>query len=138
MAKKKNTETPSEEERRGARPEEGTKEEKKTEEKPKRAKKEKKERKPLSPDALVHQLLPIVFVALAALLGVCIYTKGDMGIAGNLVSAASRGLFGCGAYLIPVWLLLSAILWRKDVRARKAGRRQIFGLVLILVSSVLW
>ena len=65
----------------------------------KKEKKPKKERKPLSPDAAVHQLLPIVFVALAALFGVCIYTRGDMGIVGNAVSALFRGLFGGGAYL---------------------------------------
>ncbi len=98
-----------------------------------------KERKPLSPDSLVHQILPIVLTALAALLGVCIYAPAvDMGILDKIVSWICFGLFGGGAYLIPALLLIHAITWRITARAQRLVRRLVFSATLIFVVSVLW
>ena len=141
MAKKRRDEnTAAEEERKDAPFADGdtvNEEPKKPKEKKKKEKKEKKPRTPPSPDAVIHQILPIVFVALAALLGVCIYTAMDVGALGAFLSSLFGGLFGKGAYVIPVWILLSAILWRTDIRADAVGKRQSFGLALIVVASVL-
>ena len=62
-----------------------------------------KERKPLTPDSWVHQIIPIALTALAALLGVCIYAPAvDMGILDKVVSWTCFGLLGvfpsCAAF----------------------------------------
>ncbi len=106
------------------------------ENKPKREKKQRKKRKPLSPDCALHQAMPIVMTALAALFGICIYTQIEMGVFGSFVSGVCFGLFGGGAFLIPVWLLVSGLRWRADVRDGSLVRSQVFGLALIFLVSV--
>ena len=59
----------------------------------------------------------------------------------GLLDGLSRicfGLLGGGAYLIPFWLLISAIRWRSDARAGKLVWCQAFGAVLIILTSTLW
>ena len=102
-----------------------------------RADKEKKVRK-ISPDSTLHQVMPILLVALAALLGICVYTQVDMGLFRTFVASVFFGLLGAGgAYLIPVWLLLSAVRWRADAREEKLLRAQICGWVVIFIVSIL-
>ncbi len=102
-------------------------------------KKEKKERvrRPLNPDAPLHQVMPILLTALAALFGVCIYTQIEMGLFGSFVSGFCFGILGGGAYAIPVWLIFAALRWRSDVRAGTLVWSQVFGCALIFLTSVL-
>lgn len=102
-----------------------------------RNKREKREKRKMSPDSPLHQIMPILFLALAALFGICIYTNIDMGLFRTLVANLLFGLLGGGAYLVPVWLLLSAARWRADVREDKVLRGQLFGLILIFIVSIL-
>ena len=144
MAKEKKVKPqpdPSSEEREAnasAQAEESIKEKTKKERKEK-VKKEKKVRvrRRLSPDAALHQVMPIALTALAALFGICIYTQIEMGLFRTVVADVCFGILGGGAYAIPVWLLIAAMRWRAEVREEKLLRSQIFGLVLIILTSTL-
>lgn len=91
----------------------------------------------LSPNAPLHQVMPIVLMALAALFGVCIYTNIEMGLFRTIVANIWFGLLGGGAYLIPLWFLISAARWRADIRSGRILHAQIFGGVLIFLVSLL-
>ncbi|MBQ9736125.1 MAG: DNA translocase FtsK [Clostridia bacterium] len=89
------------------------------------------------PSAPIHQVMPIVMTALAAFFGVCLYTGAEMGVLGGGVAAACFGCFGLGAYFIPVMLLLSAILWQRNVKQGILGRSMAFYVLVIFLVSVL-
>ncbi|MBE6656389.1 MAG: DNA translocase FtsK [Ruminococcaceae bacterium] len=99
--------------------------------------KKEKVRRRLSPDAPLHQVMPILLTALAALFGVCIYTQIEMGLLRSFVANVCFGMLGGGAYVIPIWFLIAALRWRDDARADVLLRSQVFGGVLIFLVSVL-
>ena len=103
----------------------------------KKEKRERKKRTPHAPDSLFHQLMPIVMMTLAALLGVCVYTTIEMGFVGGLVSGILFGLFGCAAFLLPLCLLVCAVRWRSRVAKGRLARSLLVNLIFIFLISVL-
>ena len=101
------------------------------------ANKKKRKKTSHAPDSLFHQLMPIVMATLAALLGICLYTRIEMGFLGGLVSELLFGLFGVTALLLPVYLLVCAVRWRSRVLNGRLTRRIIINFVFILLISVL-
>ncbi|MBO5653358.1 MAG: DNA translocase FtsK 4TM domain-containing protein, partial [Clostridia bacterium] len=100
--------------------------------------KEKKERRKLPPDSVLHQVIPILWLLLCAFFGICIYSNISVGILGNAVQKVCLGLFGCGAYFMPPLFLLWAIRWRRAAESERLGREMPFGVVILILISVLW
>ena len=100
--------------------------------------KPKKERKKLSPDAAIHQAMPIVMLLLCAFLGICLYSSISMGLLGGAVRNVFFGLFGCGAYFAPFFCLLWAVRWHRAVEKNSLTKEISFGVVLLFLISILW
>ena len=90
-------------------------------------------------ERLLNQILPFVFVAFALLLEACFilatFTGAKhVGVAGVFLKNVFLGLFGFGAFLIPVALLNLAIHWRKFVDNGLAKSKIIF--VFVFLASL--
>ena len=73
-----------------------------------------------NPDSLVHQFMPIIFFFIALMIGVFLATpEGQSGAIGGFIRVCAYGLFGYGAWLIPTFFIISAILWKKTVQEGK-------------------
>ena len=84
------------------------------------APKKKEDKKPDS-SALIHQILPYIFVLSALFIALClilvsIVGKTDaMGSVGKFINGFFCGFFGGGAFLVPLLLLYLAFAWRKSI-----------------------
>ena len=67
-------------------------------------------------DRVLHQILPYLIGVLAVFLLVCFFSEGLTGLVGYGLRALFYGLFGGGAFALPILLGLSAILWRKELK----------------------
>ena len=92
---------------------------------------------------LIHQVLPYIFAVTAFFLAICfllvdILDKPEsMGIIGKFVSDLLLGLFGFGAFLIPILLAYLAFVWRKSIEASQTGYKIIFSCICVLLVSAL-
>ena len=112
--------------------------EEKEEKKTKKVKKERKPRKPASANSPIHQVMPVVMLALCAFLGICIYTAIPVGVVGAAVHTAFFGVLGRAAYFAPVLVLLVALFWQRDVQNQVLGRKIAFGFVLLALTAILF
>ena len=98
---------------------------------------EKEEKKENKQPGVIHQFIPFILFALALFVAVCIIgtelADADMGIAGNFISMLFCGLFGLGAFLVPVVLVYMGIIWFKSVESGAAGKKLIFASVSALL-----
>ena len=90
-------------------------------------------------ERLLHQILPFVFVALALLLEVCFILASatgeqHVGVAGVFLKNMFLGLFGLGAFILPIALLSLAAQWKKCVDNGLAKSRVIF--VFVFLASL--
>nr|MBE6545235.1 hypothetical protein [Oscillospiraceae bacterium] len=81
----------------------------------------------------IHKAVPIILVALAAFIVVCLITPS--GAVGGAISALLRGLFSFGAYIIPVLLIIHAICYAEDLQSKKLITKVIFSTVLVISVS---
>ncbi|MGN1048464.1 MAG: DNA translocase FtsK 4TM domain-containing protein [Eubacteriales bacterium] len=103
-----------------------------------------KKHAPASSDSLVHQILPYLYAVVAVFLLVCFFfidimKKPDaMGFVGKGIHDLMLGLFGVGAFLIPLFVIYLAYAWRKSIDAGQAGYKIFFSVLeLLLFSSLL-
>ena len=75
-----------------------------------------RKKKTVSDNSMIHQVMPVVMLALCAFLGICIYTEASVGVVGDFFAMLFFGLFGMASYFIPPLCLLSAIFWQKDAK----------------------
>lgn len=101
-------------------------------------KKENKMRRKLSPDAGIHQAMPILLLLLCAFFGICIYSNISMGLLGGAFRRVCFGLLGGGAYFVPFFFLLWALRWHRAVERNTLVKELSFGIVLLLMIPVLW
>ena len=91
-------------------------------------------------EKLSNQILPFVFVAVALLLSVCflfaaITQEKHVGVAGVFIKNVFWGLFGFGAFFIPLALFNLAINWQKFVDNKLAKSKIIFTFIFLLSLS---
>ena len=120
--------------------------EKKREVRENREKTEKNEtpEKKLAPPSsrLLHQFLPFIFIVLAILIAVCLIVvelaDKDMGVIGSLISHALCGLFGIGAFFIPIIIVCLGINWHKIIDAYRTTSNIVFAVIsMVMISSVI-
>lgn len=78
-----------------------------------------RKRKGYAPDLSrpIHQIMPIVFGAMALFFAICFIFDGSGAIVGDVIRVGFYGLLGrIAASLIPLALLLYAFFWRQSVR----------------------
>ena len=81
----------------------------------------------------IHKAVPIILVALAAFIVVCLITPS--GAVGGAISALLRGLFSFGAYIIPLLLIIHAICYAEDLETKKLTTKVIFSSTLLICIS---
>ena len=116
---------------------------KKTETK-KTEKKVVKEKKAPDLNKIRHQIIPILLVLFALLLGLFIafsdFGGGEekTGTVGNFIGSAIKGLFSGASVIIPFFFLNAAIFWRRDVKNGARTYKAVFyAICLILISVIL-
>lgn len=77
--------------------------------------KEIKARKPKDPDSVFNRVFPYVLGILAVVTLFCLALPGSSGSVGGIYNTVLSGLFGIGAFAVPVLLLVGAYKWRRDV-----------------------
>ena len=85
---------------------------------------------PPDPDSAVNKLLPYLFVLCAVLVLVFLFSGNTSGILGKIANTVFFGLFGYGAWAIPVILVAFGIRWRKIVEDDNRLGCFIFALLL--------
>ncbi len=98
------------------------------------------ERKKRNPDSMLHQLIPCVFVVLAVVFCVFLSVSSNeaAGAVGGFLRKCAYGLFGWGAWLIPAFFVIYALMWKKAVS--EDNLRSMFGFSfssIIIISALL-
>ncbi|MBO4216499.1 MAG: DUF87 domain-containing protein [Clostridia bacterium] len=121
-------------------------EKKKTETKKKTARAEAKTaagKKPPDVTKLRHQIIPILLVLFALLLGLFIAFsdfdggEGKTGTVGNFIGSAVKGLFSGASVIIPFFFLNAAIFWRRDVVNGARTYKTVFYIICVVLVSVI-
>ena len=111
--------------------------------KPKRTKKQKEEKAIEQPRSarLIHQFIPFIFFTATVLISVCLIAvkafSADMGVAGNFIATALCGLFGWGAFFLPLILVLIGSLWHKMIDEGKVAIKSILSTIALIMFSIL-
>ena len=90
---------------------------------------------------LLHQFIPFIFFAIAVLIATCLIAvkafSADMGVAGNLIATVLCGLFGFGAFFLPVILVFIGSLWHRIIDDNKVGIKTILSTLAVLMFSII-
>ena len=87
------------------------------------------ERKKLSPDSKIHQVVPYILGAAALFVLVCFISEGLTGIVGEGLRILFYGLSGGTAFAIPPLLAILAFFWQKEVKRNSQISRYLSGIV---------
>lgn len=93
-------------------------------------------RPPRDENALIHRVLPYVFVVCAVLAAVC-FLVPNSGTVGNWLKTGLLGLFGPCIYALPLLLVYFAINWRTWVAEGAHVMKSIFAFVVTLFLGAL-
>ncbi len=87
-------------------------------------------------EGFVHQLTPYFISLFALLLAICIIA-GEGKIGGG-IRGVLAGLFSGAAYVLPVFILVRALTWRRDIEdGAFAARSACMGVVYLLLAMLL-
>ena len=100
--------------------------------------KEKKKRKRITENSMVHQIMPVVLIALCAFLGICFYTTVKVGFVGEWLNQVFYGSIGCAAYFVPPMVFLSAILWQRDAKRHMLLKKLLFAFLALVLIAILF
>ena len=94
-------------------------------------------------DTLIHQIMPYLLAVVAVFIVVCFFlvdllAKPDaMGVVGKGLNSLLLGLFGAGAFTIPVFIIYLASVWRRSIDAGQTGYKIFFSVLSLLLFSAL-
>ena len=90
---------------------------------------------------LIHQFIPFLLGALALLIAVCLIAvelfHADMGVLGNFLCKLMCGLFGVGAFFIPVGISALCVTWHSVVDNYRTRSKLILATASMLLFSML-
>ena len=91
------------------------------------------------PDSLLHQFIPCIYVVAAIVFCVFLAVSSNeaAGKVGGFLRMCAYGLFGWGAWLIPVLLVVCAIMWKKTISEGSIGSLFGFSFSTLTVISAL-
>ena len=93
---------------------------------------------------MVHQIMPYVLIVLAVFTVICfllidVFTGADatrgVGSAGQWIRDVFCGLFGVGAFFVPVALALLAVGWRRAVEKNALLAKNLYAILSVLMLS---
>lgn len=83
-------------------------------------------------------VVPIVLVTVAIFLFFCLVLDTKVGIVGKFFKNILTGILGGGAFFVPIFMIVTAIFWRRDTINCKRLSKSIFATVCVLFISVLF
>ncbi len=89
------------------------------------------------PNLRLHSIIVVALVLLSVYTVLSFLLKEQAGSIGGAIADALLGCFSYTAYLIPVFMLVHAALWRQDVRNRALVPKAICFIPMLLLSSAL-
>ncbi len=84
----------------------------------------------------IRRAVPIIMFALAAFIALCYMTQ-NTGWLGAFISQVLLGLFACGAYAIPLLLVVHGVFFSRDIDNKCVASRAIFSAITVLAISAL-
>ena len=90
-----------------------------------------------NPNLKIHSVIAVFLSLLALFIAFSFFFRGNAGFIGNALADCLLGCFSYTAFLIPIFMLVHAILWRRDVRERTLLPKLICFIPLLLLSSAL-
>ena len=90
-----------------------------------------------NPNLRIHTVLAVSLVVLAVFFTVSLLLRTQTGSAGTVIAELLLGSFSYTAYLLPLFMLIHALLWKKDIRNRVLGKKALCFLPVLLMASVL-
>ena len=87
------------------------------------------------------RLIPLLIGALGVFMIFCLSSEKlglNVGVVGAFFSDVLTGIFGGGAWFVPIFMIITAILWRRDASNEKLLPRTLFSVVCMLFISVLF
>ncbi len=84
----------------------------------------------------IKRAVPIIMFALAAFIALCYITQ-NTGWLGAFISKVLLGLFACGAYAIPLLLVVHGVFFYRDVENKCVASRAMFSAITVLTISAL-
>jgi len=89
------------------------------------------------PSSLPNQVIPYLLGFVALFLTVCYILESKMGIFGHAVNSLFFGFFSGAAIGIPIFIMIIAIFWRRDIVKRSVKFKVIFSFLILTFISVL-
>lgn len=90
-----------------------------------------------NPNLRIHSVLAIALALLALFITFSFIFRGKAGSVGNSIADFLLGCFSYMAYLIPLFMMVHAALWRKDVRNRALVPKALCFIPVLLLSAAL-
>lgn len=90
-----------------------------------------------NPNLKIHSVFSVTLVLLALFVFLSFILRGQVGLFGAAVSSALLGCFSYASFLVPIFMILHACLWRQDVRTRMLVPKAIaFVPVLCMTAAI--
>ncbi|MBR5323169.1 MAG: DNA translocase FtsK [Clostridia bacterium] len=97
----------------------------------------KKQRKENNPNSIINQILPYVWGLLGFAICFCLIFTAHSGFIGmKIVKPVLCGLFGIGAFSVPVLIIIQAFLWKKDIETDTVFFKVLSSLFVLVSFSV--
>ena len=96
-----------------------------------------KPKTPGNPDSILNQILPYVWGLLGFAVAFCLIFTAHSGFIGmKLVKPLLCGLFGVGAFSVPILIIIQAFLWKKDIETDTVFFKVLSSLFVLVSLSV--
>ena len=80
-----------------------------------------------------HRMFPLLLGAFSVIVAVCYIVPSLFGVVGHFIRDVFFGLFGGAAIAVPVFLLILAVTWRRDVGSRTRLSKWLSATVFVLL-----
>lgn len=90
-----------------------------------------------SAPSLLSQVTPYIVGIFAVFFALCIYFPSLVGIIGQWIHDIAFGMFGATTYVAPLFLLILALLWRRDSERNSGSMKAFYALVTFLLLSII-
>lgn len=89
------------------------------------------------PDLRIHSVFSITLVLLALFIFLSFILRAQVGALGAAIATGLLGCFSYAAFLLPVFMLIHAWLWRNDIRSRMLVPKAITFLPVLCMTAAL-
>ena len=97
---------------------------------------QKRRKRPNNPNSVLNQIIPYILGLLSFAFLFFLMFEEHSGVIGKVIKPLLCGLFGWGAFLVPVLILIQAFLWKKTVESDSILLKTVSSLFVLVSFSV--